>query len=187
MVVEPIPLLAPELAQSIRTIPDHPRAGIQFRDVTTLLASAEAFDHALTALADGIAGHVGAVDVVVGIEARGFIVGAALSDRLKVGFVPMRKPGKLPWHTVSESYQLEYGVDELHVHRDAIANQQRVLIADDLLATGGTAGAAVALIRHLGATAVGLAVLVDLPDLGGRARVEQLDVPVLACCEFAGD
>lgn len=179
--------LAPHLAESIRTIPDYPHAGVQFRDVTTLLASAPAFDHALTALAYGVAEHLGEVDVVAGIEARGFIVGAALADRLKVGFVPLRKPGKLPGTTVSESYALEYGTDELQIHADAIPADQRVLIADDLLATGGTAAAAIALIRRLGAVPLGLAIIVDLPDLGGRMRIETAGLPVLACCEFTGD
>lgn len=158
----------------IREVPDFPRKGIRFYDITPLLGDATGYHRLLEALASRWAGH--RVDRVVGIEARGFIFGAPLADRLGAGFVPVRKPGKLPAATAHKTYALEYGEDTLHVHRDAFTPGQRVLIADDLLATGGTAAACVALARSLGAEVVGAAFAIELAGLNGRAKLEGVEV-----------
>src|SRR6187397_243791 len=153
----------------IRHVPDFPKAGILFYDVTTLLQDREGFQLAIEAMA---APHLGKpVDLVVGIESRGFIFGSALADRLKTGFAPVRKAGKLPSKTRSASYSLEYGNDSLEIHEDAAAKGQRVLIVDDLLATGGTAAATVGLVRALGADVVGVQFLIELAGLGGRQKL----------------
>src|SRR3954466_9812448 len=149
----------------IRTIPDYPKKGIMFRDVTTLLGNARGFKAAIEQMAAPYAG--GRVEAVAGIEARGFILGGAIADRLGCGFVPLRKKGKLPWKTIGQQYSLEYGVDIIEIHEDAIKPGQRILIVDDLIATGGTAEAAAKLISRTGGYVAGAAFLVDLPDLGG--------------------
>jgi adenine phosphoribosyltransferase len=163
-----------DLKKLIREIPDHPKPGILFYDLTTLLQDPRGFH----ALVDQLCEHYNGrkVDVVAGIEARGFIFAPALAYRLGSGFVPVRKPKKLPWKTVSVTYQLEYGTDQLEIHQDAIKSGQRVLICDDLLATGGTASAAVELIRKLGGEVAGAAFAVELNFLNGRAKLPGLDV-----------
>ncbi|MBI2833610.1 MAG: adenine phosphoribosyltransferase [Acidobacteria bacterium] len=158
------------LKSKIRHVPDFPKAGILFYDITTLLRDREGFRAAVDSLADPF--EATPLDLVVGIESRGFILGAAVADRLGVGFVPIRKFGKLPSTTVRVTYDLEYGTDSLEMHRDAVESGQRVLIVDDLLATGGTARAAVDLIKQLGGSVHGLAFLIELVDLNGRARLE---------------
>lgn len=173
-----------DLTQYIRTIPDHPKPGILFRDVTTLMGHPDAFRHAVHAIASEAAGHH--CNKVAGIEARGFIFGGAVATALGVGFVPLRKPGKLPYQTRSVTYALEYGTDTLHMHVDAVTSGDRVLVVDDLIATGGTAIAGVELLRSSGASIAGASFVVDLPDLGGAERLRTLDVPVHVLCEFAG-
>jgi len=158
------------LKQRIRHVPDFPKPGILFYDVTTLLQDAEGFRMAVDAMAAPNEGQ--GIDLIVGIESRGFIFGAALADRLKTGFSPVRKPGKLPSSTRSASYALEYGTDTLEIHDDAVVKGQRVLIVDDLLATGGTAAATVGLVRSLGADVVGLQFLIELVGLNGRDRLQ---------------
>ena len=169
----------------IRTIPDFPKPGIMFRDVTTLFQDPEGFRTVIEILRERYADQE--IDAVVGVESRGFIVGAPLALALGCAFIPMRKPGKLPAATHSETYELEYGTDELHIHGDAIKPGERVLIIDDLLATGGTARAAARLIRHCEGFIVEAAFIVDLPDLKGHEKLEDDGVPVFAICEFEGD
>jgi adenine phosphoribosyltransferase len=166
-----------DLRQYVRAIPDFPREGILFRDITPLLLDAAALDAAVVALAEMVDGPQ--IDFVVAAEARGFILGAALARELGAGFVPARKPGKLPAETVSAEYTLEYGLDALEVHSDALAHGARVLLHDDLLATGGTAGALCELVSGLGAEIVGAAFLVELSSLGGRARLAPCQVHAL--------
>ncbi|HVV94797.1 MAG TPA: adenine phosphoribosyltransferase [Hyphomicrobiales bacterium] len=175
---------APQLADLIRSIPDYPRSGIMFRDITTLLRHAEG----LRAAVDGLVlPFLGAqIDLVAGIEARGFILGGAVAHELGKGFVPIRKKGKLPHVTLSQEYALEYGVDAIEVHADAIAQGQRVLLVDDLVATGGTAEAAIALIRRSGGACIGAAFVIDLPDLGGSRRLADMGVDVHALIGFPG-
>jgi adenine phosphoribosyltransferase len=165
------------LKSKIRHVPDFPKAGILFYDVTTLLRDRDGFRLALDSMLEPFAS--GGIDLVVGIESRGFILGSALADRLKSGFVPVRKLGKLPAQTVRASYALEYGTDSLEVHRDAVEPGQRVLIVDDLLATGGTAAATVQLVKELGGTIVGLSMLIELVDLKGRDRLAGENVHVV--------
>lgn len=165
------------LKERIRHVPDFPKKGILFYDITTLLKDAEGFRMAVDAMAAPYIGQP--VDLVVGVESRGFIFGAAVADRLKAGFAPVRKPGKLPSTTRSASYDLEYGSDTLQIHDDACANGARVLLVDDLLATGGTASAAVRLIRELGAEVVGVQFLIELVDLKGRDRLQNEEVGVV--------
>ena len=157
----------------IRAIPDHPKPGILFYDLTTLLQNPAGFHELVDQLCDHYAGK--SVDVVVGIEARGFIFAPALAYRLNAGFVPVRKPKKLPWRTASVSYQLEYGTDTLEIHQDAVKPGQRVLIIDDLLATGGTAAATVELVRKLGGEVAGAAFAVELSFLNGRKKLPGID------------
>jgi adenine phosphoribosyltransferase len=168
----------------IRTVPDFPKPGILFRDITTLLRDAAGFHAVVEELAEAYRDRH--VEKVAGIESRGFIIGAALAYRLKVGFVPIRKAGKLPAENFGQDYQLEYGADRLEVHRDGIQRGERVLLVDDLIATGGTAEAALRLIRIAGGSVVGCAFVIDLPDLGGRERLERSGFPVLALCQFPG-
>ena len=157
------------LKARIRHVPDFPKAGILFYDVTTLLRDPEGFRLSIDALSDPYRGK--GISLVVGIESRGFILGAAVADRIGAGFVPVRKVGKLPHTTIRVSYELEYGTDSLEMHSDAVEPGQRVLIVDDLLATGGTARAAVDLVRKLGGDVQGVAVLIELADLNGRAKL----------------
>jgi adenine phosphoribosyltransferase len=162
------------LASRIRDVPDFPRPGIVFKDIMPLLADPEALREALDQLTDWAAPR--RAELVLGAESRGFILGGALAYRLGCGFAPARKPGKLPWRTVSVEYALEYGVDSLEVHEDAIHPGMRVLIHDDVLATGGTARAKVDLVERLGGEVVGLGFLVELSFLGGRQQLEGYDV-----------
>jgi adenine phosphoribosyltransferase len=172
------------LAASIRAIPDYPKPGIMFRDITTLLGDARAFRTAVDALVQPWTGTK--IDKVAGIEARGFILGGALAHQLSAGFVPIRKKGKLPHVAVRMAYSLEYGIDEMEVHRDAVVAGQRVLLVDDLIATGGTALAAVQLLRSIGAEVVAACFVVDLPELGGRQKLETAGVMIKSLVEFPG-
>ena len=162
------------LKTRIRHVPDFPKPGILFYDVTTLLRDPEGFRLAIDTMATPYAGS--RVDVVVGIESRGFILGSAVADRLRAGFVPVRKLGKLPSATIRASYALEYGNDSLEMHKDGVERGQRVLVVDDLLATGGTARATVDLVRQLGGEVVGIAFLIELTALSGRAQLEGEEV-----------
>ncbi|MEM6626762.1 MAG: adenine phosphoribosyltransferase [Pseudomonadota bacterium] len=173
-----------DLKSSVRTIPDHPKPGIMFRDVSTLMGDARAFRRAVDELVQPFAGAK--IDKVAGIEARGFILGGAAAHQLSAGFVPLRKKGKLPHKTIAESYELEYGVDEMEMHEDAVGAGDKVLLVDDLIATGGTAEAALKLLRRGGAEVVAAIFLVDLPEIGGAARIEALDCPVRALMAFEG-
>lgn len=173
-----------DLTTYIRTIADYPKTGIQFRDITTLLKDATAFNATIDALALHYADI--ALDKVVGIESRGFIIGAALASKLGLGFVPVRKPGKLPGPCISQTYALEYGQDALHLHADAIAAGERVLLVDDLIATGGTAMAAVALIRQLGGVVAHAGFVIDLPALAGMQQLQASGVQTFALCQFEG-
>jgi len=158
------------LKAKIRHVPDFPKAGILFYDITTLLRDPEGFHAVVDSLALPFADA--GIDVVVGIESRGFIIGGAVADRLGAGFSPVRKPGKLPAKTLAEQYALEYGTDSLEIHDDAVSPGQRVLIVDDVIATGGTAKATASLVRRLGGTVHGLAFLIELVGLNGRAQLE---------------
>jgi len=173
-----------DFAQLIRTVPDFPKPGIQFRDITTLLKDADGFHAVIDTLAAAYRNR--RVDKVAAIESRGLIVGAALAYALRAGFVPIRKEGKLPAENFGQDYELEYGSDRLEMHRDGIAAGEQVLLVDDLIATGGTAEAALKLVGMAGGVVVGCAFIVDLPDLGGRAKLERLGYPVLALCQFPG-
>lgn len=172
------------LADSIRAIPDYPKPGIVFRDITTLLGDARAFRRAVDELVQPFAGLK--IDKIAGIEARGFILGGAVAHQLSAGFVPVRKKGKLPRETLGAIYALEYGTDEIEIHRDAVAPGERVLLVDDLVATGGTAEAAIDLLSRLGAQIVAACFIVDLPDLGGADRIRRLGVPVRTLVAFGG-
>ena len=169
----------------IRTIPHHPRQGILFRDITPLLQDPVGFRLTVQELVQRYSAV--RIDKVAAIESRGFILGAPLAYALGVGFVPLRKQGKLPAATVGQDYALEYGTDRIEMHTDAIAAGERVLLVDDLIATGGTAEAAVMLIRRVGGEIVECAVAIDLPDVGGRARLERLGVPLFALTAFEGE
>jgi adenine phosphoribosyltransferase len=177
--------LTDELEASIRAIPDYPKPGIVFRDITTLLQSPRAFRRSVDALVHPYIG-IG-LDQIVGIEARGFILGGAIAHQLTAGFVPIRKKGKLPGEKINIAYSLEYGVDEMEMHRDSIQPGEKVLLVDDLIATGGTAEAGVKLLQELGADVVAACFVIDLPDLGGRKKIEALGVPVRTLIEFEGD
>ncbi len=172
------------LASAIRTIPDYPKKGILFRDITTLLGDARAFRRAVDELVQPWAGTK--MDKVAGMEARGFILGGAVAHQLSAGFIPIRKKGKLPHTTVSIAYSLEYGVDEMEMHQDAVAKGERVILVDDLIATGGTAEGAVKLLQQMGADVVAACFVIDLPDLGGAAKIEALGVPVRTLVAFPG-
>ena len=178
------PSLEFDLQASIRTIPDYPKPGIMFRDITTLLGNARAFRRAVDELVQPWAGAK--IDKVAGIEARGFILGGAVAHQVSAGFVPIRKKGKLPHKRVSIAYSLEYGLDEMEMHEDAVANDDRVILVDDLIATGGTAEGAVKLLRQLGSQVLAACFIIDLPDLGGAAKLRQLDVPVRTLISFEG-
>ncbi len=170
----------------IRTIPDFPRPGIQFRDITTLLANPVGFARAINDLADRYRSGEREVDLVAGIEARGFIIGAALALALGKGFIPIRKAAKLPGRVLGQDYKLEYGSDRVEIHADALVAGARVLLVDDLVATGGTAEAASLLVAAAGGRVVECAFVIDLPDLGGRRRLEAQGLPVHALCAFEG-
>lgn len=180
----PTPDLRPDFRQYIRTIQDYPRPGVQFRDVTTLMGNAEGFRLTIAAMAEPW--KDAAIDHVAGIEARGFILGGALACQLGAGFVPLRKRGKLPHTTVRVAYSLEYGVDEMEMHTDAIRPGERILLVDDLIATGGTAQAAVKLLRSLGGNLLGAGFIIDLPELGGAAKLRDLGVTVHSLVAFDG-
>jgi adenine phosphoribosyltransferase len=169
----------------IRTVPHYPKQGVMFRDITTLLKDPVGLRTTVNELANRYSGMK--IDKVAGIESRGFIIGAAVAYKLGLGFVPIRKKGKLPAQSVGHDYELEYGVDRIEVHVDAIDKGERVLLVDDLIATGGTAEAAVKLIESLGGAVVGCCFVIDLPDLGGRKRLERHGQEVFSLCEFEGD
>ncbi|SFP05138.1 adenine phosphoribosyltransferase [Tranquillimonas alkanivorans] len=168
----------------IRTIVDFPHEGIMFRDVTTLFSDPRGFRICVDQMLDPYAGQ--RIDKVVGLEARGFILGGAIAHQLGCGFVPIRKKGKLPGTTISQDYKLEYGEAIVEIHDDALQPGETVLLVDDLLATGGTAGAGIKLLKRLGAEIVGCAFIIDLPELGGRKLLEDLDMDVHVLCEFEG-
>jgi adenine phosphoribosyltransferase len=169
----------------IRTVPDWPQSGVQFRDITTLLSDGKVFRQ----LIDAFVHHYFDVefDLVVGVDARGFILGAPIAYELNKAFVPVRKKGKLPFDTLEEAYDLEYGQAEIQIHADAIKPGQKVLVIDDLIATGGTLQAACKLVQRLGAEVVECAAIVDLPDLGGSRALKNAGISVYALCEFEGD
>ncbi|MGB6231015.1 MAG: adenine phosphoribosyltransferase [Litorimonas sp.] len=171
------------LKATIRTVPDFPKPGVQYRDITTLLADPEALKESVRRLADPY--RDAGVTAVAGIDARGFIFGTAVAIELGVGFIPVRKAGKLPFETLEQAYELEYGTDTLQIHADAAGEGDVVLLVDDLIATGGTAAAAVSLLRRTGCEVVGAAFLVDLPNLGGAERIRGMGVPVTTLVAFA--
>ncbi len=173
-----------DLKAAIRTIPDYPKPGIMFRDITTLLGNARAFRRAVDELVQPWAGSK--IDKVAGIEARGFIIGGAVAHQVSAGFVPIRKKGKLPHTTVRIAYSLEYGLDEMEMHEDAVSKGERVILVDDLIATGGTAEGAVKLLRQMGAEVVAACFMVDLPELGGADKLRKLNVPVRTLVSFEG-
>jgi adenine phosphoribosyltransferase len=173
-----------DIKSTVRTIADYPKPGILFRDITTLLADARAFRRAVDQLVHPFAGNK--IDKVAGIEARGFILGGAVAHQVSAGFVPIRKKGKLPHTTVRIAYSLEYGLDEMEMHIDAVKPGERVILIDDLIATGGTAEGAVKLLRQIGADVVAACFIIDLPDLGGAAKLRAMDVPVRTLMEFDG-
>src|SRR5262245_12047870 len=164
-----------DLKSLVRTIPDYPKPGIMFRDVTTLLKNAAGFKACVERLVEPY--RMAGVEAVAGIEARGFILGGAVAEKLGAGFVPLRKKGKLPWRTIKQEYELEYGTDIIEMHEDALSPGERVLIVDDLIATGGTAEAGHKLIERAGGITVGAAFVIDLSELGGAARLQARGVP----------
>jgi adenine phosphoribosyltransferase len=173
-----------DLKKLVRTIADYPKPGVMFRDITTLLKDASGFRACIELLAEPY--HAAGIEVVAGIEARGFILGGAVADRLGTGFVPIRKKGKLPAAAIGQDYELEYGTDIIEVHEDAIRPGERVLLIDDLIATGGTAEAAARLIGRVGGALVGAAFIVDLPELGGCAKLAKAGVPCHCLLAFEG-
>ncbi len=172
------------LKDTIRTIPDYPKPGIMFRDITTLLGDARAFRQAVDALVQPWAGTK--IDKVAGMEARGFILGGAVAHQLSAGFVPIRKKGKLPHTTVRIAYSLEHGLDEMEMHQDAVKPGERVILIDDLIATGGTAEGACKLLKQIGADVIAACFVIDLPDLGGAQKIRDMGVPVRSLIEFSG-
>jgi adenine phosphoribosyltransferase len=172
------------LRAAIRNIPDYPKPGIMFRDITTLLGNPQAFRRAVDELVHPYAGMK--VDKIAGIEARGFILGGAMAHQMAAGFIPIRKKGKLPHDIVRIAYSLEYGVDEMEMHRDAVQPGEKVILVDDLIATGGTAEGATKLLRQMGAEIVAACFVIDLPALGGRKKLEDLGVKVQTLIEFDG-
>jgi len=168
----------------IRSIPDYPKPGIVFRDITTLLGNPRAFRRAVDEMVQPYAGV--RIDKVAGIEARGFILGGAVAHQLSVGFVPVRKKGKLPWAVMGEDYALEYGTDRVEIHTDAVKQGDRVIVVDDLIATGGTCLAAIKLLERVGAGVVGCSFVIDLPDLGGAQKIRALGKDVTALVSFEG-
>jgi adenine phosphoribosyltransferase len=178
------PELEKDLRAAIRNIPDYPKPGIIFRDITTLLGDARAFRRAVDELVQPWAGMK--IDKVAGIEARGFILGGAVAHQVSTGFIPIRKKGKLPYKRVTIGYSLEYGIDEMEMHEDAVQKGERVILVDDLIATGGTAEAAVKLLRKLGANVLAACFVIDLPELGGADKLRKLQVPVRTLISFEG-
>ena len=176
--------LETDLKSAIRSIPDYPKPGIIFRAITTLLGNARAFRRAVDELVQPWAGSK--IDKVAGIEARGFIIGGAVAHQCSAGFVPIRKKGKLPYKRVTIGYSLEYGMDEMEMHEDAILPGERVILVDDLIATGGTAEAACKLLKQIGAEVLAACFIIDLPELGGAAKLRALDVPVRTLISFEG-
>ena len=172
------------LKDLVRTIPDYPKPGIMFRDITTLLAHANGFKACVEQLARPFSNR--RIQSVAGIEARGFILGGAVAHQVSAGFVPIRKKGKLPFETVRIAYSLEYGIDEMEMHKDAVSQGERVVLVDDLIATGGTAEGAVKLLRNMGAEVLAACFIVDLPELGGAAKLRELGVPVRTLVSFEG-
>ena len=173
-----------DFSSVIRSIPDYPKPGIIFRDITTLLGNPRAFRRAVDELVQPYAGV--RVDKVAGIEARGFILGGAVAHQLSVGFVPVRKKGKLPWKTMGEDYELEYGIDRVEIHEDAVRKGENVIIVDDLIATGGTAFAAIKLLERAGSRVVGCCFVIDLPALGGADKIRALGKEVTTLVTFEG-
>ena len=178
------PELEKDLRAAIRNIPDYPKPGIISRDITTLLGDARAFRRAVDELVQPWAGMK--IDKVAGIEARGFILGGAVAHQVSAGFIPIRKKGKLPYKRVTIGYSLEYGIDEMEMHEDAVQKGERVILVDDLIATGGTAEAAVKLLRKLGANVLAACFVIDLPELGGADKLRKLQVPVRTLISFEG-
>ena len=178
------PALEFDLRASIRTIEDYPKPGVMFRDITTLLGNARAFRRAVDELVQPWAGMK--IDKVAGIEARGFILGGAIAHQVSAGFIPIRKKGKLPHKRVSIAYSLEYGLDEMEMHEDAVVAGERVILVDDLVATGGTAQGAVKLLRQMGAEVLAACFIIDLPELGGADKIRKLDAPVRTLISFQG-
>jgi adenine phosphoribosyltransferase len=178
------PALENDLKAAVRNIPDYPKPGVVFRDITTLLGNARAFRRAVDELVQPWAGSK--IDKVAGIEARGFIIGGAVAHQVSAGFIPIRKKGKLPHKRVSIAYSLEYGLDEMEMHEDAVVKDDRVILVDDLIATGGTAEGAVKLLRQMGAQVLAACFIIDLPDLGGAEKIRQLGVPVRTLISFEG-
>ncbi|HME30808.1 MAG TPA: adenine phosphoribosyltransferase [Pseudolabrys sp.] len=176
--------LEQDLRAAIRNIPDYPKPGIIFRDITTLLGDARAFRRAVDELVQPWAGMK--IDKVAGIEARGFILGGAVAHQVSAGFIPIRKKGKLPYKRVTIGYSLEYGIDEMEMHEDAVQKGERVILVDDLIATGGTAEGAVKLLRQLGANVLAACFVIDLPELGGANKLRKLGVPVRTLISFEG-
>lgn len=172
------------LRAAIRTIPDYPKPGILFRDITTLLGNPQAYRRAIDELVHPYAGTK--IDKIAGIEARGFILGGAMAHQLSAGFIPIRKKGKLPHETVRIAYSLEYGIDEMEMHKDAVQPGEKVILVDDLIATGGTAEGATKLLRQMGADIVAACFVIDLPELGGRKKLEALGVTVRTLVEYEG-
>ena len=173
-----------DFATVIRTIPDYPKKGIMFRDITTLLGNARAFRRAVDELVQPYAGV--RIDKVAGIEARGFILGGAVAHQLSVGFVPVRKKGKLPYTVLGEDYDLEYGKDRVEIHSDAVKAGDHVIVVDDLIATGGTCFAAVKLLERAGAKVIGCSFVIDLPELGGADKIRALGMEVTTLVRFEG-
>ena len=178
------PALENDLRASIRTIPDYPKPGIMFRDITTLLGNARAFRRAVDELVQPWAGMK--IDKVAGMEARGFILGGAVAHQVSAGFIPIRKKGKLPHKKVSIAYSLEYGLDEMEMHEDAVTKGEKVILVDDLIATGGTAEGAVKLLKQQGADVLAACFIIDLPELGGADKIRELGVPVRTLIAFEG-
>jgi len=169
----------------VRTIPHYPKQGVMFRDITTLLKDPLGFKLTISEFVTRYANTK--IDKVAGIESRGFIIGAALAYQLGLGFVPIRKKGKLPAETIGHDYELEYGADRIEIHVDAVSKGEHVLLVDDLIATGGTAEAAVTLLEKMGGKVVECCFVIDLPELGGRKRLEAMKQKVFALCEFEGE